>query len=342
MPRTNLTEGNVTTPRHTSFYLAAGPERGPAVIFIHGWPELSLSWRHQLPGLAGLGFRAIAPDMRGYGRSSVYRNHGDYALQHAVADMLELADKLGIEKAVWVGHDWGSPVAWSIASHHPDRCHAVASLCVPYWTIEHGLDSIIPLVDRRVYPEDQFPAGQWEYMRFYEENFDKARSDFEANIRNAVKAMFRKGNPAAVGKPSATASVRKNGGWFGGGACPDVPRDAGVITEQDLEAYTAALTRQGFFGPNAWYMNHKANGRYSKQARSPKLAMPVLFLHGAYDTTCETVNSRFAEPMRGDCSDLTEVVVKSGHWMAQEQPVAVNAALARWLAAKLPDYWSAA
>ena len=145
-----------------------------------------------------------------------------------------------------------------------------------------------------------------------------------------------------VSRAAFTASVRKNGGWFGGGACPDVPRDGDVITEQDLEAYTAALTRNGFFGPNAWYMNHKANGQYSKQARSPKLAMPVLFLHGAYDTTCETVNSRFAEPMRGDCSDLTEVVVKSGHWMAQEQPVAVNAALTKWLAAKLPDYWSAA
>ena len=114
--------------------------------------------------------------------------------------------------------------------------------------------------------------------------------------------MFRKGNPGAVGKPSATASVRKNGGWFGGGACPDVPRDPDVITEQDLEAYTAALTRNGFFGPNAWYMNHKANGQYSKQARRRKLSMPVLFLHGAYDTTCETVNSRFAEPMRGDCT----------------------------------------
>jgi hypothetical protein len=81
--------------------------------------------------------------------------------------------------------------------------------------------------------------------------------------------MFRKGNPAAVGKPAATASVRKNGGWFGGGACPDVPRDGDVITEQDLEAYTAALTRHGFFGPNAWYMNHKANGQYSRQPRRP-------------------------------------------------------------------------
>jgi len=67
----------------------------------------------------------------------------------------------------------------------------------------------------------------------------------------------------------------------------------------------------------------------------------VLFLHGAYDTTCETVHSRLAEPMRQDCSSLTEVVVNSGHWMAQEQPVAVNAALTRWLATKLADYWKA-
>jgi pimeloyl-ACP methyl ester carboxylesterase len=69
--------------------------------------------------------------------------------------------------------------------------------------------------------------------------------------------------------------------------------------------------------------------------------MPVLFLHGAYDTTCETMHSRLAEPMRHDCTDLTEVVVNSGHWMAQEQPVAVNAALAKWLAKKLPEYWKA-
>ena len=69
--------------------------------------------------------------------------------------------------------------------------------------------------------------------------------------------------------------------------------------------------------------------------------MPVLFLHGAYDYTCETVDSRLAEPMRRDCRDLTEVIVSSGHWMAQEQPAAVNAALAKWLAAKFPELWIA-
>ena len=337
-----VTEHTVKTARHTTGYLACGAEKGPLLIFCHGWPELSLSWRHQLPAMAALGFRCVAPDMRGYGRSSTYTRHEDFAQELIVEDMLELLAALGATKAVWIGHDWGSSVVWNVASHHPGKTVGVASLCVPYIAAGNSVENRLALVDRSVYPADLYPVGQWDYHYFYEENFDKAQRDFEANIRNAVKAMFRKGNPAAVGKPSATASVRKNGGWFGGGACPDVPRDPDVITEQDLEAYAAALTRQGFFGPNAWYMNHKANGQYSKQARSPKLSMPVLFLHGAYDTTCETVNSRFAEPMRGDCRDLTEVVVKSGHWMAQEQPVAVNAALARWLAAKLPDYWSAA
>jgi pimeloyl-ACP methyl ester carboxylesterase len=241
---------------------------------------------------------------------------------------------------VWIGHDWGSSVVWNLAAHHPENTAGVASLCVPYLASGFTLDTIVPLVDRVVYPEADYPAGQWDYQFFYEESFDKARTGFEANIRNVVKALFRKGDPNGVGQPARTAAVRKAGGWFGGGACPDVPRDADVITEADLDAYTAALTRHGFFGPDSWYMNHKANGAYARLAKNGgRLSMPVLFLHGAYDTVCETMTSRLPEPMRRDCADLTEVVVKSGHWMAQEQPVAVNAALAKWLAIRLSDYW---
>ncbi len=337
-----ITEHTVKSARHTTGYLACGAEAAPLLIFCHGWPELSLSWRNQLPAFAALGFRCIAPDMRGYGRSSTYMRHEDFAQEAIVADMLELLASLGRDRTVWIGHDWGSSVVWSIASHHPEKTVGVASLCVPYLAAGSTVENRLPLVDRSIYPVDTYPVGQWDYHLFYEENFDKARASFEANIRNVVKAMFRKGDPAGVGKPAATASVRKSGGWFGGGAWPDVPRDGDVITLQELEAYTAALTRNGFFGPNSWYMNHKANGTYALQSKnSGKLAMPVLFLHGAYDTTCETMTSRFPEPMRRDCSDLIEVVVKSGHWMAQEQPAAVNAALAKWLAAKLPDYWKA-
>ncbi|HEY2178527.1 MAG TPA: alpha/beta hydrolase [Caulobacteraceae bacterium] len=333
---TTVTEHLARSGRHTSFYLACGPEEGTPVIFVHGWPELSLSWRHQLPALAALGFRAIAPDMRGYGRSSVHPRHEDYALRESVADMIELLDSLGHDKAVWVGHDWGAPVVWAIASHHPDRCHGVANLCVPY----SATGDLFSRIDRTLYPADEFPAGQWDYQLFYLENFDKARSQWEADVEATVKVLFRKGDPSGAGKPSITAFVRRNGGWFPGGVIPDLPRDEDILTEEDFCAYAAALGRNGFFGPDSWYMNHLANGAYAAEAMNGgRLSMPVLFLHAAYDYVCETMVSPLAEPMRAECANLTEAVVKSGHWMAQEKPVEVNAALALWLATQLPDLW---
>jgi pimeloyl-ACP methyl ester carboxylesterase len=334
-------ERTAESARHRTFYLAAGAEDGPAIIFVHGWPELSLSWRHQLPCFAGLGFRAIAPDMRGYGRSGVYARHEDYALEHSVQDMLELLDSLGREKAVWVGHDWGSPVVWSLASHHPDRCLGIANLCVPYLAKGFAPKNLVDLVDRSVYPEAEYPVGQWDYMLFYEESFDKARSAFETSVRDTVKALFRKGSPGGKGKPSRTGQVRRQGGWFGpAGRAPDLPMDADVLTEADLQTYAAALERTGFFGPDSWYMNAARNVEYAGRAKNGgRLDLPVLFLHGEYDYTCETVSSRLAGPMRRDCRNLTEVIVRSGHWMAQEKPRVVNAALARWLAAKLPEIW---
>ena len=338
-----VVEKIVKTERHKTFFLASGAEDAPVIVFVHGWPELSISWRHQLPCFAGLGFRAVAPDMRGYGRSSVYARHEDYALEHIVKDMLELLDALGREKAVWVGHDWGSPVVWSLASHHPDRCFGVANLCVPYFAKGFAPRTLVPYVDRAVYPEAQYPVGQWDYQLFYQESFGKASAAFEADVRNTVKALFRKGNPGGKGKPSRTAQVRRDGGWFGGaGRAPDVPMDTDVLTEEDFHKYATALESNGFFGPDSWYMNHERNLQYAtKAANGGALLLPVLFLHGEYDYTCETVTSRLADPMRGDCRNLTEVVVPSGHWMAQEKPRTVNAALARWLAVQLPQIWPA-
>lgn len=330
--------------RHTSFFLACGAPGATPIIFVHGWPELSISWRHQLPVFAGLGFRAIAPDMRGYGRSSLYVCHEDYALENSVADMIELLDSLGAEKAIWVGHDWGAPVVWSIAQHHPLRCHGVANLCVPYIPQGFAPEQIISLADRSIYPEDQFPAAQWDYQLFYRENFAAARASFEANIRATVKVLFRAGVPAGKGKPARTAVIRANGGWFGSGnVAPDLPRDTSVLTEEDEHRYVAALERNGFFGPDSWYMNGDANTNYAERAKANwHLTMPALFLHAAYDYICETVDSRLAEPMRAHCADLMEVIVPSGHWMAQEKPILVNSALTKWMAAKFPTIWPTA
>ena len=338
-----VTERIVDTRRHKTFYLSCSAAEAPTIVFLHGWPELSLSWRHQLPVFAGLGFRAIAPDMRGYGKSSVYPRHEDYALEVIVEDMLELLATLGSEAAVWVGHDWGSPVVWSIASHHPERCLAVANLCVPYLPDGFRPAVTAPLVDRAVYPEAQYPVGQWDYQLFYEESFDTARAHFEADVASTLKALFRKGSEKTKGKPARTSDVRRRGGWFGPlDRAPPLPLDTGVLSEEELAVYVEALTRNGFFGPDSWYMNHSRNGEYAKRSlNGGRLEMPVLFLHGAYDGVCETMDSQLAVPMRAACTDLTEAVVPSGHWMAQEQPVAVNAALTRWLAAKVPSVWLA-
>jgi pimeloyl-ACP methyl ester carboxylesterase len=116
--------------------------------------------------------------------------------------------------------------------------------------------------------------------------------------------------------------------------------DGDVVTAEELDTYAAGLARNGFFGPDSWYMNAGRNLEYASRAKDGgTLGLPVLFLHGEYDYTCETVESRLAEPMRRDCRDLTEVIVPSGHWMAQEKPRAVNAALAKWLATRLPEVW---
>lgn len=338
-----ILEKTTSSDRHTTFYLSCGPVDAVPVILVHGWPELSYTWRHQIPVLGDLGFHAVAPDMRGYGRSSAPSARSDYAVEHAVLDMLELLDHLGFEKAVWVGHDWGSPVVWSIAQHHPERCHGVASLCGPYLPEGFALASLLPHVDRSMYPEATMPLGQWAYFRHHMDAFDAGVASFEADVTNTVRLLFRAGAPEDQTRPSSTAHTLAKGGFFGRrGRPPQLERDPRVLTEVDESRYVAALSRSGFRGPNSWYCNDEANLRYAVAGRSgARIDVPVLFLHAAWDPNCDTVKSTLADPMRASCSDLEESIIQSGHWMAEERPAEVNAALVRWLARRFPRLWSA-
>src|SRR5262249_16749843 len=104
----------------------------PLVIFIHGWPESWYSWRHQLPAVAAAGYHAVAPDMRGYGKSSKPEAVTDYDIQHLTADLVGLVDALGKKTAVLVGHDWGAIVAWQAMLLYPDRFTSLVAMSVPY------------------------------------------------------------------------------------------------------------------------------------------------------------------------------------------------------------------
>src|SRR6516162_7123194 len=105
---------------------------GPLVVLCHGFPESWYSWRHQLRALADAGFHAVAPDMRGYGRTDRPEAIDQYTLLHLIGDTVGLLDALGADQAVIAGHDWGAPVAWHAAQLRPDRFRAVGGLSVPF------------------------------------------------------------------------------------------------------------------------------------------------------------------------------------------------------------------
>ena len=137
-----------------------------------------------------------------------YTRSTAYAQREIVKDMIELIDSLGGDKAVWIGHDWGSPVAWNVALHHPERVAAVASLCVPFGFSGRPED-LEYAINRELYPADEYPAGQWDYQLFYYENFDKAQEEMEENPERLAKLLFRKGDPNGQGQIAATALTRK-------------------------------------------------------------------------------------------------------------------------------------
>ena len=103
---------------------------GRPVLLIHGFPDSSALWRHQVPALAGAGMRAIAPDLRGFGESERPSEVADYRIGRSVADMVAVLDVAGVERAAVVGHDWGAGVAWALAAYVPDRVERLVAMSV--------------------------------------------------------------------------------------------------------------------------------------------------------------------------------------------------------------------
>ena len=110
----------------------AGPEDGEAVVLLHGFPQTSAVWSPYLARLAAAGFRAVAPDLRGYTATARPAAVGQYALEHLVADVLDLTERLGIDRFHLVGHDWGGMVGWALAAAHPGRLRSLTSVSTPH------------------------------------------------------------------------------------------------------------------------------------------------------------------------------------------------------------------
>ena len=175
---------------------------GPLVLLVHGFPESWYSWRHQLPFLAEHGYRAVAIDVRGYGRSSAPVAIEEYRMLRHVADNLALVGALGADDAVIVGHDWGAPIAWNSALLRPDVFRAVAGLSVPF----------APAGDVR--PSDAFRAmgGDEEFYIEYFQAPGRAEAEIEQDVRRWLLGFYWSASGDAVRPEGGTIATVPNGG----------------------------------------------------------------------------------------------------------------------------------
>ncbi|PXB00073.1 alpha/beta hydrolase [Nostoc sp. 3335mG] len=325
-----------STPRHTTRYLETGPRDGPLMIFLHGWPELGLIWRAQMEAFGAEGWRCIAPDMRGYGGSSKPADPAAYTNEQVVADMAELHDHLGGAPAIWVGHDWGSVIVGALVAHEPKRSRAAVLVSVPYFPTANALPTLVPLVDRRIYPAHRYPDGQWDYYRYYTTHFASAVADLDADKRSSLASIYRSGDPASVGKPAANAMVTRKGGRFGAThRAPPTRPDPALWPPADFEELVRSFETHGFRAPCSWYLNDDANIAYAHEApQNGRLLRPVLFVNGEYDQINSIAGNRLGDPMRAACADLTITNLPGAHWLPVERKTGLIRAIRNWLKIK--------
>ncbi|KAI1824888.1 putative epoxide hydrolase [Xylaria intraflava] len=320
-------------------YHAAGPALGPLIFFIHGWIGTGITWTAQIDAFAALGFRVIAPDMPGYGKSTSRRVADDYCQEAIVEGMMALLKAQNRDAAIWVGHDWGAGVTSSVATQHPEVVNALITFCVPFRSVEMGWDALLPSINRDLYPAAEYEFGQWDYMKHYEENFEKSVAWFELDTAGFTKAAVQWPQAPSSRFAAAFASTRKVG-WFGGMPKPPPVEATGppLLPQDAFASFSADMQKTGLWGPCAYYLHHKRNAEYNGK-KSGKLTQPVLFVHASWDLVCDTKTSRLAEPMRKACSNLTEVTIESDHFPQYQKPAEVNAALCRFIMEELPSQW---
>jgi pimeloyl-ACP methyl ester carboxylesterase len=291
---------------------------GPLVLMLHGFPESWYSWRHQLPALAAAGYHAVAPDVRGYGRSDRPHEIEAYAMREHLADAIGLVDALGEKTAVIVGHDWGAPMAWNAAALHPDRFPAVAGLSVPY-------------TGRSPIPPTQLLKGifgdNFFYMLYFQEP-GPAEEEFEADVRKSMR-MFMYGAAAEGANEIGRMANKKKGDRLLTGMVDPETLPA-WLTEDDFNYFAGEFERTGFRGALNRYRNIDRDWEQLPELATAKITQPALFIGGEKDPVL-----RFAPPLEGMTANVPNVeIVKipdAGHWTQQEAPGAVNEALLKFL-----------
>ncbi len=294
--------------------------QGPLVVFCHGFPEIWYSWRHQLRALAAAGFRAIAPDQRGYGGTEAPVAIESYSIHHLVGDLTAVMDTLEIDKAVIVGHDWGGLVVWQMALLAAQRVAGVVGVNTPFF----------PRLPMR--PLEMMRAaaqGGFHYIVYFQEP-GVAEAELDPQVRRTLDGLYQAPNPDLV-----TAAREWAPGLFGpsgGGLLERMPPGShgAFLTEQDFEVFVSSFEKTGFRGGLNWYRNFDRNWETTAYLSGAKVLQPALMITAELDAV---LRPEMAEGMQTWVPNLrrTVLIKGSGHWTQQEKPDEVNRALLGFL-----------
>ncbi|KDP28186.1 hypothetical protein JCGZ_13957 [Jatropha curcas] len=281
---------------------------GPAILFLHGFPELWYSWRHQLLHLSALGYRCIAPDLRGYGDTDVPASVSEYTGFHIVGDLIGLLDALGIEQVFLVGHDWGSIIAWYFCLFRPDRIKALVNTSVAF----------TPRFPQLLNPVENLRAiiGDDYYVCRFQGPIEHEAQFAGVNTASLLRSIYtaRDPKPPRIPKNIAYESL------FPDSLC-SLPS---WLSEEDIDYFATKFKQTGFTGGLNYYRNLKSTWELMAPWTGQQVKVPVKFIVGDLDTAYnlpgvkEYVNNG---GFKNDVPLLEEVVIMEGvaHFIIQEK-----------------------
>jgi pimeloyl-ACP methyl ester carboxylesterase/RimJ/RimL family protein N-acetyltransferase len=300
---------------------------GPAVLLCHGFPELWYSWRHQIAALAAAGFRAIAPDLRGYGQSSAPEAIEQYAMPLLVGDLVGIAQALDAERAHLVGHDWGSALAWSAAQMRPDVFPTIVGMSVPFQPRREGrrpTEAFRAIAERR---------GLGEFYMVHFQQPGVAETEFEDDVDRTMRLMAHMLSGGIPAEETFKVFIPPGASMTG-----DIPTPEALpawLSEDELTLFIDNYRRTGFRGSLNWYRNIDRNWELNAAYQGAKIHQPALFITGEHDPV-RSFTASAERTLAESVPNLCEIVeIKgAGHWEAQENPAAVNEALLNFLEAR--------
>jgi pimeloyl-ACP methyl ester carboxylesterase len=295
----------------------AGPKDGLPVVLCHGFPELAYSWRHQIPALAAAGFRAIAPDQRGYGRTSRPENVRDYDMAHLTGDLAGMLDALGLKKAIFCGHDWGGLVVWQMPLFHPDRVAGVIGVNTPFL----ARPPIDPIMGMRAM------FGENMYIVYFQKP-GEADAALAKDVGKSFRFFMRKNGLSAVDYAKRPKEARNLELVNAIQSDESLWPGEALLTPDEMKVFVDTFTHTGFTGGINWYRNMTRNWEVSGTMEQ-KVHVPGLMIMAEDDVV---LSPAMADGMERFVPDLERVLIRHcGHWTQQEHPEETSAAMIDWL-----------